>query len=103
GGHYRELVAQRDLIERWLAAEEEGFGRTLAQGSKLLDELIDRARESGAEGISGADAFRLHDTYGFPIDLTLELVAEHELGVDEEGFEALMGDQRGRGRAGAGR
>ena len=47
------------------------------QGSKLLDELIARAKEAGAEGVSGADAFQLHDTYGFPIDLTLELVAEH--------------------------
>jgi alanyl-tRNA synthetase len=103
GGDYSELVAQRDLIERWLSAEEEGFGRTLTQGSKLLDELIDRARDSGAEGISGADAFRLHDTYGFPIDLTLELVAEHELGVDEAGFEMLMDEQRTRARAGAGR
>ncbi|HSO99606.1 MAG TPA: alanine--tRNA ligase [Solirubrobacteraceae bacterium] len=103
GGHYSELVAQREVIERWLSAEEEGFGRTLTQGSKLLDELMDRARETGAEGISGADAFRLHDTYGFPIDLTLELVAEQDLGVDEAGFEVLMDDQRTRARAGAGR
>jgi alanyl-tRNA synthetase len=103
GSEYGELTEHRDTIRKWLRAEEEGFGRTLDQGSKLLDELIARARESGAEGISGADAFQLHDTYGFPIDLTLELVAEHELGVDEEGFESLMQDQRTRARAGAGR
>ena len=76
---------------RWLDSEEESFGGTLAQGSRLLDELIARAKESGAEGISGEDAFLLHDTYGFPIDLTLEIVAEHDLGVDEQGFEAFDG------------
>jgi alanyl-tRNA synthetase len=101
--HYPELHERREEVEKWLQSEEEGFGRTLEQGSKLLDELIRRTRESGAEGISGADAFLLHDTYGFPIDLTLEIVAEEGLGVDEDGFEALMEDQRRRARAGAGR
>jgi alanyl-tRNA synthetase len=102
GSEYGELLEQRDTVHRWLDSEEESFGRTLAQGSKLLDELIARARESGAEGVSGEDAFLLHDTYGFPIDLTLELVTEHGLGVDEEGFEVLMGEQRARARASAG-
>src|SRR5437764_4743912 len=99
GDAYPELVEQRDAIRRWLAGEEEGFGRTLEHGTKLLEDLIAQAKESGAEGISSEDAFRLHDTYGFPIDLTLELVAEHGLGVDEQGFEALMDDQRRRARA----
>jgi alanyl-tRNA synthetase len=103
GTEYPELTDQGSSVRKWLDAEEEGFGRTLEQGSKLLDELIARARESGAEGIAARDAFMLHDTYGFPIDLTLELVAEHQLGVDEEGFEALMEQQRGRARAGSGR
>ncbi len=103
GSEYPELHEQRELIRKWLAAEEEGFGRTLEQGLGRLDELIERAREAGAEGIAGADAFLLHDTYGFPIDLTLEIVSEHGLGVDEAGFEALMEDQRRRARAGAGR
>ena len=58
--------------------------------------MIERARDAGAEGIAGADAFLLHDTFGFPIDLTLELVAEHGLGVDEAGFEVLMDEQRTR-------
>ena len=102
GPEYGELHEHRDTVRKWLDAEEEGFGRTLAQGSRLLDELIARAEDSGAEGISGADAFLLHDTYGFPIDLTLELVAEHELGVDEEGFEGLMDQQRSRARASSG-
>ncbi|HUA44791.1 MAG TPA: alanine--tRNA ligase [Solirubrobacteraceae bacterium] len=103
GGEYPELHAQRDTIQKWLAAEEEGFGRTLEHGLGRLDELIERARQTGAEGIAAADAFLLHDTYGFPIDLTLELVAEQDLGVDEEGFEALMEGQRERARASAGR
>jgi alanyl-tRNA synthetase len=103
GSEYPELTRESDLIRRWLTAEEESFGRTLEQGLKRLDELIARARDSGAEGIAGADAFLLHDTYGFPIDMTLEIVAEHGLGVDEEGFEVLMGQQRARARAGAGR
>src|SRR5205807_6304403 len=85
-------------IDRWLAAEEESFSRTLEQGLRMLEELIERAKERGDEGIATEDAFRLHDTYGFPIDLTLELVAEHGLGVDEQGFEALMEQQRARSR-----
>jgi alanyl-tRNA synthetase len=103
GAAYPELVTQREAVHGWLAAEEEGFGRTLEQGSGLLADLIARARESGAEGIAAEDAFRLHDTYGFPIDLTLELVTAEGLGVDEQGFELLMEDQRTRARAGAGR
>ncbi|MGA2928851.1 MAG: alanine--tRNA ligase, partial [Solirubrobacteraceae bacterium] len=103
GGEYAELAEQRESVQKWLGSEEEAFGRTLAQGTKLLDELIARARDAGDEGIAAADAFLLHDTYGFPIDLTLELVAGHGLGIDEEGFEALMERQRQRARAGSGR
>jgi alanyl-tRNA synthetase len=103
GSQYGELPDQRDSVQKWLTSEEEGFGRTLDQGSKLLDDLIARATESGAEGIAAADAFMLHDTFGFPIDLTLELVTEHGLGVDEEGFESLMEDQRRRARSGSAR
>ncbi|MEI7888971.1 MAG: alanine--tRNA ligase [Actinomycetes bacterium] len=99
--NYSELIEQRDVIRTWVAAEEEGFGRTLVAGSESLDELILAARSSGQEGISAADAFLLHDTHGFPIDLTLELVAEHGLGVDEAGFELLMDEQRERARGGS--
>ncbi len=102
GGAYPELHEQRDAIEKWLAAEEEGFGRTLEQGTRLLDDLIARARDAGAEGIAAQDAFTLHDTYGFPFDLTRELAAEHGLGVDPEGFETLMEGQRARARSAAG-
>jgi alanyl-tRNA synthetase len=100
GGAYPELVAQREAIEKWLASEEESFGRTLAQGTRLLEELIERALDADEEGIAAADAFELHDTYGFPFDLTRELVAERGLGVDPEGFERLMDAQRARARAG---
>jgi alanyl-tRNA synthetase len=103
GREYGQLAAQRDSIRKWLSSEEESFGRTLDEGSKLLDALIDRAKESGAEGIAAADAFLLHDTHGFPFDLTLELVTEHGLGVDEEGFETLMETQRTQSRDGGGR
>ena len=103
GSEYPELHEQRESIHKWLDSEEEAFGHTLEQGLKRLDELIARASAAGAEGIAAADAFQLHDTYGFPIDLTLELVAEHGLGVDEDGFEALMDQQRERARRGSGR
>jgi alanyl-tRNA synthetase len=99
-GGYPELHAGRETISRWIASEEESFGHTLELGLKRLDELIARARDRGDEGIAAADAFLLHDTYGFPIDMTLEIVAEHDLGVDEAGFESLMDEQRARGRAG---
>jgi alanyl-tRNA synthetase len=70
---------------------------------RLLDDVIARARENGEEGIGADQAFLLHDTYGFPFDLTLELAAEQGLGVDEQGFEELMEDQRRRARSSAGR
>jgi alanyl-tRNA synthetase len=102
GGAYPELKEQREAIHKWLAAEEEGFGRTLAQGTKLLEDLIAKAREEGQEGIAAQDAFTLHDTFGFPFELTTELAAEHGLGVDDEGFERLMERQRARARAAGG-
>ncbi|MFZ0384933.1 MAG: alanine--tRNA ligase [Solirubrobacteraceae bacterium] len=98
---YPRLHEQHDQIRRWMSSEEESFGHTLELGLKRVDELIARARENGDEGIAGADAFLLHDTYGFPIDMTLEIVTEHGLGVDQAGFEALMDDQRTRARQGS--
>jgi alanyl-tRNA synthetase len=98
---YPELHAHREQIDVWLAAEEEHFGHTLEQGLVVLGELIERAREDGGE-VGGEDAFRLHDTFGFPIELTRELVAAAGLGVDQDGFDALMADQRRRSRLGDG-
>jgi alanyl-tRNA synthetase len=102
GGTYLELTTQREAIETWLASEEEAFGRTLEQGTRLLEELIERAADAGAEAIAADDAFALHDTFGFPFDLTRELLAERGLGVDAGGFERLMEAQRARARAAVG-
>jgi alanyl-tRNA synthetase len=101
GGAYPELGEQREAIERWLSSEEQAFGRTLEQGTRLLDELIERALQADEKAIAAEDAFALHDTYGFPVDLTRELAAERGLGVDEPGFETLMEAQRARARAAA--
>ncbi len=95
---YGQLDSHRDSIRKWLSSEEESFGRTLEDGTKLLDELMRQARDTGQEGISAADAFLLHDTHGFPIDLSLEIVTEHGLGIDQAGFEALMAEQRQQSR-----
>jgi alanyl-tRNA synthetase len=103
GSAYPELLERDFEVDMWLRNEEEAFGHTLEQGTRLLEEHIARARDAGAEGIGAAEAFQLHDTYGFPFDLTLELAAEQGLGVDEQGFESLMEDQRTRARASAGR
>jgi alanyl-tRNA synthetase len=96
GPSYPELVTDFDRITRLAQAEETAFNRTLASGSRLFDEAASATRASGATVLSGSDAFTLHDTYGFPIDLTLEMAAESGLTVDEEGFRTLMADQRKR-------
>jgi alanyl-tRNA synthetase len=103
GAAYPELDAQRDAIEMWLASEEESFSHTLAQGLQTLRVHIDEARETGAAEIRAEDAFRLHDTWGFPFDLTRELLAEEQLAVDESGFQELMDRQRNRARQAAAR
>lgn len=103
GKAYPELIEQADTVDMWLANEEESFNRTLEQGMKMLEDVIETAKRTGAEGIGADEAFRLHDTYGFPFDLTLELAAERGVGVDERGFEDLMEEQRTRARASAGR
>ena len=78
-GEYRELEDRREDIDRWLRAEEEGFSRTLETGTRLLGELLDHAIKAGEEGISADDAFLLHDTYGFPVEMTRELAGERGL------------------------
>jgi alanyl-tRNA synthetase len=91
---YPELAEHRDDIHRILAAEEERFGQTLARGVRLFEEVAARGGD-----IAGEDAFRLHDTYGFPLELTQELARERGLGVNEEEFTRLMEEQRERSRA----
>jgi len=101
GEAYPELVAERETIARWVGDEEESFGRTLERGSELLEQLVAEAKEKETSWIDAADAFKLHDTFGFPYDLTKELVAERGLSVDDNGFEELMEEQRQRARSGA--
>ena len=98
GDAYPELVAERETIERWVGDEEESFGRTLERGSELLERLVAEAKEAGTSWIDAAAAFKLHDTYGFPYDLTKELLAERGLSVDDQGFEELMEEQKARAR-----
>jgi alanyl-tRNA synthetase len=101
GDAYPELVAERETIERWVGDEEESFGRTLERGSELLERLVAEAERQETSWIDAAEAFKLHDTYGFPYDLTKELLAERGLSVDDQGFEELMEEQRTRARMGA--
>jgi alanyl-tRNA synthetase len=98
GDAYPELVAERETIERWVGDEEESFGRTLERGSELLERLVAEAKDADTSWIDAADAFKLHDTYGFPYDLTKELLAERGLSVDDQGFQELMEEQRQRAR-----
>ena len=99
-GAYPHLEAERESVMRWVSDEEESFGRTLDRGAELLAKLVGEAKAASTSWIDAADAFRLHDTYGFPYDLTRELLAEEGLAVDDEGFEALMDEQRERARSG---
>ncbi len=101
GPSYPELSNDFDRIQRIAVAEETAFNRTLASGSRLFDEAATATKRSGKSVISGTDAFTLHDTYGFPIELTLEMAAEADLSVDEEGFRGLMAEQRRRAKADA--
>ncbi len=103
GDAYPELEKERDTIVRWARAEEEGFGRTLAQGERMLADLIAQAKEEGTSWIDAEDAFRLHDTYGFPYEMTKELLADQGLSVDDQGFDELMERAREVSRSGVAR
>ena len=94
GDTYPELIAGEATVSALLRAEEVRFARTLETGAKLLDEVLESEGEVSAE-----DAFRLHDTYGFPFELTAEIAAERGRTVDEAGFAALMEEQRTRARS----
>jgi alanyl-tRNA synthetase len=95
GAAYPEIVRERAAIMKWASAEEEGFGRTLEQGVKLLDQRI------GAGTLDAESVFQLHDTFGFPVEMTEEIAAERDVAVDRAGFDALMDAQRARSSAGA--
>ncbi|WP_040336608.1 alanine--tRNA ligase [Candidatus Blastococcus massiliensis] len=98
---YPELATDFDRISAIAYAEEEAFRRTLTSGTALFDTAVQQAKRAGTPTLSGEQAFSLHDTYGFPIDVTLEMAAEQGVVVDEDGFRALMKEQRDRARADA--
>ena len=98
GGAYPELIERRDSILRVAQSEEERFNRTLDQGLVLVEEAISKAADEGSRVFPGSVAFLLHDTYGFPIEVTREIVEERGLLLDSGGFDAAMDDQRKRAR-----
>jgi len=98
---YPELATDFDRIAMIGYAEEETFRRTLASGTTLFDTAVASVKSAGGATLPGDQAFRLHDTYGFPVDLTLEMAAEQGLSVDVEGFRRLMTEQRERAKADA--
>ncbi len=99
GDHYDELKRRREFILNVVRQEEERFQRTLDVGLSILDEVMDRLRAEEETVIPGDDAFRLYDTFGFPLDLTRDVAAEHGFTVDEDGFQAALDEQRARARA----
>lgn len=101
GGAYPVLVKDRDLIVEVLEREEVGFARTLRTGMSLLESARDEVKKSGLHVFAGDVAFKLHDTHGFPIELTEEIVGESGLTVDRETFDRAMKDQRERARSSA--
>lgn len=96
---YPELAEKEDFIFQVIAKEEEQFGRTIDQGLSILSELVQQMEEKGEKTLTGEEAFKLYDTYGFPIDLTKEILEEKGLFVDEAGFQAAMEIQRSTARA----
>lgn len=95
---YPELVQKYDMIMTVINNEEDAFLRTVEAGTSILNDMIESAKAAGSATLSGEDAFKLHDTYGFPLDLTKEIAADAGLTVDEEGFKTAMKEQKDRAR-----
>ena len=100
-GSYPELDGQWERISSVIYGEEDTFRRTLEQGTQIFDMAVTETKQQGAATLPGSKAFELHDTFGFPIDLTLEMASERGLQVDESGFRRLMEEQRQRAKADA--
>lgn len=98
GRAYPELKGRKAFIEKVVRSEEERFVETLSAGLKIAEEMISLTKERGQKVLSGSDAFKLYDTYGFPLDLTMDLAAEYGLLVDREGFDRAMEEQRTKAR-----
>ncbi|GAA3321233.1 hypothetical protein GCM10020331_036160 [Ectobacillus funiculus] len=96
---YPEVKAKTEFIQRVIKNEEERFHETLHEGESILADVIAKAKAAGSDVIAGEDAFRLYDTYGFPIELTEEYAEEANMTVDHDGFEVEMEKQRERARA----
>ncbi|MGH3830787.1 MAG: alanine--tRNA ligase [Pseudonocardiaceae bacterium] len=101
GPSYPEIATDYPRIEATARAEEEAFLATLSAGSRIFDLAVARTRAAGGSRLAGDQVFALHDTYGFPIDLTVEMAAEAGLSIDETGFRTLMEQQRTRAKADA--
>ncbi len=99
---YPELEQNFDYIEKVIKTEEERFAETIDQGLEILKSYTAEMKEKGESVLSGEHAFKLYDTYGFPIDLTKELATEEGFTVDEDGFKALMDEQKNRARSARG-
>ena len=97
-GHYPELREHQDYITKVIRVEEENFAKTIDGGLKIFNEMLAEHQGKGEKTFSGADAFKLYDTYGFPIDLTLEMVEEQGMDLNEAEFKQLMEEQRQRAR-----
>ena len=97
-GGYPELTERQEFITRVLAEEEEKFNKTIDQGLNILAEMKESLRAKGEKVLSGADAFKLYDTYGFPVDLTAEILDEDGISIDEDGFAAAMNEQKEKAR-----
>jgi len=99
GVYYPEVLEKREFIEKVIRTEEERFHETLSDGLAILADLCAKARAEGRSEIAGPDAFKLYDTYGFPLDLTEDYATEQGMTVDREGFDKSMQEQRDRARA----
>ena len=100
GDAYPQLVEKQDYIKRVIKTEEERFAETIDSGLSILEEKIALLEKEGVKVLSGEDAFRLYDTYGFPIDLTVEILDEKGMSVDREAFDEKMQEQKTRSREG---
>ncbi len=96
---YPELTEKLEYIQKIISIEEDKFAKTIDKGMDVLDSMIADAKKNGKTSLSGDDVFMLNDTLGFPLDLTREIAQEKGLAVDEEGFTALMNEQKARARA----
>ena len=97
-GQYPDLLEKQTYITKVIRTEEENFGRTIDGGMKIFSDLLAEHKQKPEKIFSGADAFRLYDTFGFPIDLTMEMAADEGLSVDENAFQKLMKEQKERAR-----